>query len=251
MISRSLALGAMIPVLASGFYLAATPARADLVLETETAQIGKKGQGNISNAFQVEKDADGKTYLTESQFEYGVNDRTEILIEPFFYEKQMPNGGPSTSGVGDLEVTLSYMVMTETANRPAILLAEKVKIPTATNRDIGTGKADFQSYVIVGKTIGGVEFNLNLGYEFVGKTDTADLKSQVIYDISADFPVGERTTLFAEAFGNTSPEYGVTSTNAVSVGAEYQISQHVNAFVAVGDDTDDRKVGRIGFNYGW
>ena len=154
-------------------------------------------------------------------------------------------------GIGDLEVTLSYMVLTETANRPAVLLAQKVKIPTATNRVIGTGKPDFQSYVIVGKTIGGVELNLNLGYEFIGKTDTADLKNQVIYDISADFPVGERTTFYVEAFGNTSPEYGVSSTNAISVGAEYQISQHVNAFVAVGDDTDDLKVGRIGFNYGW
>src|SRR5436190_14424680 len=195
----------MTPILASIFYFAATPAKADLVLETETAQIGMKGHGNLSNALQVERDKDGKTYLTETQFEYGINDRTELLVEPFFYEKQMPKGGDSTSGVGDVEVTLSYMIVTETANRPAILLAQKVKIPTATNRDIGTGKADFTSYAIIGKTWGPVELNINLGWEFVGKVSSAELKDQFIWDASLNFPVADRTTLFTEVFGNSTP----------------------------------------------
>lgn len=101
----------------------------------------------------------------------------------------MPKGGESSSGVGDVEVTYSYMIKKESGVWPAILLAQKVKIPTASNRDIGTGKFDYQSYAIIGKTWGAVELNINLGYEFVGKVDTADLKNQVIYDASLDFPV--------------------------------------------------------------
>lgn len=51
--SRHAAAGCLTIALASILCLAATPAKADLVLETETAQIGKKGQFNISNAFQI------------------------------------------------------------------------------------------------------------------------------------------------------------------------------------------------------
>ncbi len=236
--------------MASMVLLAATPARADLVLETETAQIGKTGEGNFSNAIQVESNSDGKVYLTETQWEYGINDKTEILIEPFFYERQVPKSGPTVSGRGDVEITLSYMIVTESPTRPTILLAQKVKLPTATN-DIGTGKADYTSYVIVGKTFGRVHVNLNFGYEFVGKVSTADLKDQVIYDASVDVPVGPRTTLFVEGYGNTSPETGTRSTNALSAGVEYRLTPHVNVFAAGGDDTDRQGFGRIGLNYGW
>lgn len=229
----------------------ATQAHADLVLETETAQMGKKGEGNVSNAFQVERDRDGVTYLTESQYEVGLSDRSELLIEPFFYERQNPKVGPSVQGVGDLEITYSWIALPETASRPAIILAQKIKVPTATNRDIGTGKVDAQSYVIIGKTWGAVELNINLGYEFIGKVQTTHLRDQFIYDASLDFPVAPKLTLFVEGYGNTTPEIGVKGTQAISFGAEYQLTRHVNAFVAVADDTDDLKIGRIGLNYGW
>jgi predicted porin len=242
---------AALPIAASVFLGFATPAKADLVLETETAQLGKKGHGNLSNALQFEKDKDGNIFLTETQLEYALTDRSEILIEPFFYELQKPSAGPKVHGVGDIEVTYSYLLVPETGSRPALIIAEKVKLPTATNRDIGTGKFDSTTYVIIGKTWGEVELNLNLGYEVVGKTSTADLKNQVIYDLSLDFPVAERTRLFAEAYGNTRPETGIKSTQAVSVGAEYQLTKHANVFAAVADDTDNLKIARIGLNYGW
>lgn len=247
---RIAAVGCLAPLVAALICGIATPARADLVLETETAQIGKKGEGNLSNALQIERDSGGKTYLTETQLEYGINDKTEILIEPFFYEKQFPKGGPSVQGMGDVEVTLSYMVITENGMRPAFLIAQKIKFPTATH-DIGTGKADYTSYVIIGKTWGEVQLNINLGYQFTGKIASADLKNQFIWDASLDFPVAPKTRLYAEAFGNSSPESGVKATQAVSFGVERQLTKHVNVFTAVGDDTDHVKVGRIGLNYGW
>ena len=154
-------------------------------------------------------------------------------------------------GLGDLEVTYSWVALPETAHRPAIVLAQKIKIPTATNRDIGTGRFDAQSYVIIGKSWGPVHLNVNLGYLFVGRVPTAQLRDQFVYDASLDFPVSPRLTLFVEGYGNTSPEVGVAGSQAISVGAEYQLTRHVNAFVAVADDTNDLRIGRIGLNYGW
>lgn len=58
-------------------------------------------------------------------------------------------------------------------------------------------------------------------------------------------------TLFIEGYGNTSPEQGVKSTQAISFGSEYQLTRRTNAFFALGDDTDDQKFARIGLNYGF
>lgn len=85
---------------------------ADLVLETETAGLGKKGEGLLSAALQVEREKDGGTaYFTLNQFEYAITDRAEILIEPFFYEWDKPRNAPAFSGAGDLEITPSYMIV--------------------------------------------------------------------------------------------------------------------------------------------
>lgn len=36
-----------------------------------------------------------------------------------------------------------------------------------------------------------------------------------------------------------------------AVAAEYMITDHVNTFVSVGDDTDDLRAARFGVNYTW
>lgn len=229
----------------------ASQAWADLVLETETAQLGKQGEFNFSNALQSEQDHDGRALLTETQYEYGVNDRTEILIEPFFYERDTPKAGRATSGVGDVEVTGSYIAVTETASRPALVIAQKIKLPTASNDAIGSGKVDAQSYVIIGKTWGDVHLNANLGYEYIGKVHGDDLKDQGIYDLSLDLPIAERTTFFVEGFGNTAAAKGESGTQAAGAGLEYQFTRTVNGFVAAARDTDHVTTLRFGLNYGF
>ena len=120
----------------------AMPLHADTVLETETAELGKKGDMLISNSVQFERERDGsRTVFTLTQFEYAITDRAEILIEPFFQEWVKPKGGTSFHGMGDLEITPSYMIVLDDEKgwRPAVVLAFKVKVPTAKNRDIGSG----------------------------------------------------------------------------------------------------------------
>src|SRR5258707_554163 len=127
--------------------LSVSAVRADLVLETETAQLGKKGTIGTSAAVQFEHDRDGSTrWLTLNQFEYAITDRAELLIEPFFYEYDKPHGDKDFSGLGDLEITPSYMVVEEQEYFPALVLSLKVKVPTASNLNIGTRKYDFYPF---------------------------------------------------------------------------------------------------------
>jgi hypothetical protein len=225
--------------------------RADLVLETETAYLGKKGEGTFGNAVQFERDKDGLTILTLTALEYAPTDDVEILFEPFFYEEQHPKGGPVVSGQGDTELTFSYRIVDEGKIMPAVVLAAKVKLPTATNAEIGTRRADYTGYLILGKTIDGWEFNANAAVETFGSPAGSDFKNQFIYDFSVTHSISEKWTGYAEVFGNTSPEAGVRGTFSGAVGAEYQLSEHVNSFVSLGLDTDHLTVVRMGVNYTW
>jgi len=224
---------------------------ADLVLETETTELGKQGDCLISTALQVERASDGGTaYFTLNQFEYGITDRSEILIEPFFYEWNRPKDGPAYSGVGDLEISPSYLMVLDDPNSwiPAAAAAFKLKVPTATNRNIGTGEFDYQPYIILGKTIGPWICNANFGYDFVTSPKDEPLNNQFIYDFSVQRNVTDRLGLYAEIFGNSSPASGEKGTFAGAIAAEYKFNEHFNVFTSLGYDTDHVVTLRSGFN---
>lgn len=234
-------------VLLAGAFLAA-PARADTVLETETAELGHKGEWLISNSVQFERAPDGRGGFTLFQYEYAFSDRAELLIEPFFQEWSIPKDGPRIHGAGDLEITPSYMVSLEGARAPAVVLALKIKVPTARNPEIGTQKFDYYPYVILGKHVGNWILNANFGVDFIGRVDGEDLRNQGIWDFSAERVVSDKLSLYGEVFGNTSPARGQKGTVAGAVAMEYQSSPHFNWFVSVGYDSDQLFNIRPGFN---
>ncbi len=226
------------------------PLHADTVLETETAELGRKGEGLFSFSVQFEKDKDGNTtQFTLTQLEYALSDRAEILIEPFFQEWDQPKGAKRFHGAGDLEITPSYMIVLEKPYIPAIVLAFKLKVPTARNRDIGTGKYDYLPYIIFGKTYGKWVFNVNIGYNFITSPSKDEhLNNQFIYDFSVERKITDKWSIFAEVFANSSPASGSRGTFSGAIATEYQFGNHFNAFVSVGYDTDRLFNVRPGFN---
>lgn len=133
-----------------------------------------------------------ETIFTLNQYEYAFSDRAEFLIEPFFYEWGRPKGERRFQGTGDLEITPSYMVHLETGATPAVVLAFKLKVPTASNRAIGTRKFDYYPYVILGKKCGNWIFNANFGYDFITSPSDGPLKNQWMYDLSAERVITEK-----------------------------------------------------------
>lgn len=131
---------------------------------------------------------------------------------------------------------------------PAALLAFKLKVPTATNRDIGTGEFDYQPYIILGKTFDKWVFNINLGYDFVTSPKDEPLRNQLIYDFSTEYKITEKLSVFAEIFGNSSPAVGEKSTFAGALATEYRFTKHFSAYLSVGYDTDQLLAIRPGFN---
>jgi len=223
---------------------------ADLVLETETAELGKQGHVALSAGVQFEREKDGsQTAFTLNQFEYAITDRAEMLIEPFFYEWSKPADGPLVQGIGDLEITPSYMVLLEKPYAPAIVLAFKLKVPTATNRDIGTGKCDYQPYVIFGKKFGHWILNANFGYDFVTSPGDEPLRNQFIYDFSVEREITEQWSVYAEVFANSTPAVGVNGTFSGAIATEFRFTKNFNVFVSVGYDSDGLFNVRPGINF--
>lgn len=227
-----------------------TAGRADLVLETETAELGKKGTLGISAGVQFERERDGSTTIfTLNQFEYAITDRAEILIEPFFYEWDRPKDDAHFGGMGDLEITPSYMIVVEKPSVPAIVLAFKLKVPTGRMPEISTGKYDYLPYIILGKTWGKWVFNANFGYNFITSPSADEpLKNQFIYDFSAEYKLTDRWSVFGEIFANSSPALGQRGTFSGALATEFQFTKHFNAFISVGYDSDHLFNVRPGFN---
>ena len=69
--------------------------------------------------------------------------------------------------------------------------------------------------------------------------------------MSAEYPLSRDWTLYAEVFGDTIPANMADGTISGAVAAEYRITEHVNTFVSIGDDSDELKAARFGVNYTW
>lgn len=223
--------------------LLAPSAHADTAIETETAQIGHQGEIGISNSLEFEKATDGKAMGTLSQVEYGITDRSEILIEPFFQVWEFPDDGPSVHGMGDLELTPSYEFLLEDGWVPALLAAFKLKVPTGSKKlSDSTGKFDYYPYLILGQHLGGWILNANLGVDFITPPKGSGMDHQLVWDVEFERQFFGSLTWFIEGYTD---ESGVA---AGSTALEYAFNDTINAFVAFSYDAEKAVIVRPGFN---
>lgn len=116
--------------------------RADLSLETETARMLAVGQMEYSAAGEYQHSKEGGEFAPPLAFEIGLHPRLNLLVEPTPVVWISHKNTPAIHGIGDTEVTTTYLLRDESGNVPAFALAGEVKLPTAPNRSIGTGQVD-------------------------------------------------------------------------------------------------------------
>jgi len=229
-------------IMPAGIFMVTSTAFANTAIETETAQIGKQGELGISQSIEYAKAKDGNAGSTLTQIEYGISDRSELLIEPFLYQWEAPKGEKKEEGTGDLEITPSYMVVIEDGWVPAILVATKVKVPLGSKNVGGTGEYDYMPYLIFGQHAGGWTFNANIGENFAAKEESNGYGHTLVWDLEAEREIAPKLTGFYEVF---SAEDGIKS---VSTALQYQVAKNANIFLAVSYNEDDEAVIRPGFN---
>lgn len=176
--------------------------KAQAPLETEPARPLKKGVAEIQTFFEYQFSKEGKEIAAPFAFEYGITDRLTILVEPVFYTSIRPKVGRRATGLGDLEITLAYLVAKENKRRPAFSIAGEWKIPTTKNPLIGTGKNDFAAYIYASKRIGKFETNANVGYTFVGKPRNFTVSNTLNLAFSAEYLATKRFSVLGEFLVN-------------------------------------------------
>ena len=191
------------------------PARAQ-ILETETARQLPRGQIELGAGYEFQHSKEGNEIATPIAFELGVTNRLGLLIEPVPYTAIRPKSGPSATGLGDLELTMSYLIRPESPRFPAVALAAEEKIPTARNNLIGTGKADHTAYLIASKMLGRFDNHLNVGYTVVGSPKGQSLQNRVSAAVATEFAVTATTLLYGEVLGSTSTGGGEGATGSTT-----------------------------------
>ena len=191
-------------------------------LETETARLLVRKAVKFGANFEYQRSADGRERALPMFFEYGVTSTTELVIEPVFYTSIRPKVGSGATGAGDLEITLVQQLFGETASRPAFAIAGEVKVPTARNVLIGTGRTDFAGYLIASKRFGRLDTHVNLGYTVVGKPVGAPLRNIANFAVAGMYDLGRRAKLYGEVLANTAATIGAaeTSTTPEAAGGE-------------------------------
>ena len=209
---RRARVGAALVLLAGGTEV---PAAAQ-ILETETARPLGRNVWEVSGNFEYQVSSEGHESSVPFAVEYGLTDRLELLAEPVAYTAIRPKAGARATGIGDLEVTTTWLARRETARTPALALAGELKFPTAKNSLIGTGKTDAAFYLIGSRRRGSLDTHANISYTIVGRPAGASLKNIWGGALGAELALGQdgSNALFGEVLGNTAsasnPDPGTT-----------------------------------------
>jgi hypothetical protein len=227
-------------------------------LETETARLLPAGAFKVANNVEFQRSSDGTETAIPLAFEAGITNRLELLVEPVVYTRVAPKAGPRASGLGDLEMTLTLGVRRETPRGPALAIAGEVKVPTARNVLIGTGRTDVAGYLIASKRFGRVDVHTNLGYTVVGRPAGLALDNILHGAVAAVFYVTPHTHLFTEVLASTSaapngvPESPTAPEVAAgeivgTIGVAHQVFGGLLLAVSVSDDNRGAVLFRPGF----
>lgn len=237
------------------------------LLETETARPLGRGVWEVSGNFEYQVSSEGNESAVPFAVEYGLTDRIELLAEPVAWTAISPKTGSHATGVGDLEMTLTWLARAETARTPAFALAGELKVPTARNTLIGTGKTDAAFYLIGSRRRGLLDTHANLSYTIVGRPAGANLKNIFGVALGAELSLGANGTnaVFGEVLGNTAsasnPEpgtgtgSGTTTPEApagevsATVGAAHYFVNGLRASLGLSVDNNGAVLFRPGLTY--
>ena len=191
-------------------------------LETETARLPKQGHGNAQAVYEYQWSGAGRESAVPLAFEYGILNRLEIAVEPVIHTSIRPKTGPSATGFGDTEVTLTYLLANETRRYPAFAIASEIKFPTTHDPLIGTGGTDFRIVGIASKRLGPLDLHANLGYTVVGTGSIGAYGNNfdvIDYAVAAEYDLAPMVALVTEVLGTVSAGGGESTPGAAQEAA--------------------------------
>src|SRR6266513_84388 len=104
------------------------------LMETEQSEPLVPGQVHVEAGLEWQVASHGSEISCPIGAEFGINKHLTLLVEPIAFKRIHTDSGTSASGIGDMEVTLFYQVVSQKKALPSISLLGQIKVPTAKNR---------------------------------------------------------------------------------------------------------------------
>ena len=183
-------------------------------------------------AYQLTKTKDGRTgAMPQIEYNYGPVPDVQVGITiPYGFSS--PGLGKSTTGIGDIGLSLKYRFMLESDNSPMVAIFPVLITHTGDNRKgLGVGGAQLFLPIWIQKRWGEWQSYGGGGYWI---SHAPDIKNHwfagwlVQKDISAQFTVG------GEIFHTTEQTNGQGSSTGFNVGGYYNFDEHNHLLYSVG-----------------
>jgi len=171
--------------------------------ETETARVLPVGVAAAGVGIEFQTSGEGTETALPTIVEGGIANRLELIVEQIALTAIRPKAGAKATGIGDLEVTLLGLALSEQPNVPAVAFAAEVKAPTARNQLIGTKAADYTAYLVLSKRFGQLDLHANASYSLIGKPPGVPAVDNVFgFGVLARYYLG-KADVYAEVLGHS------------------------------------------------
>ena len=146
-----------------------------------------------------------------------------------------PARSTTESGLGDVLLKASVVVVEERDFIPEITPYLKIKFPTAdADRGLGTGEYDETLGVDLSKRLIDALFGyLTLAYTFIGDPPGTDFRNSFGWSVGAAYAVIQPLSLFAFLEGSTAIARGQEDPVELRVGAEFRVTKWLKLTGAV------------------
>ena len=176
--------------------------------------------------------AGGKSVaLPAFEYNYGILPETQFhLVVP--YAESIPRGGPSASGIGDVEVGIKFRLFDETADRPQVGIFPMAELPTGAARaGLGNGRTWWRLPIWAQKTLGPWVTYGGGGYVV---NHAPGQRSYAFAGWLVQRDVGPKWTLGAELFDQGADVVAGRGRTILNVGGYYNFTPTFNLLFSAG-----------------
>ncbi len=185
----------------------------------------------IGSGFEYDSDGEQSELGLPFLLEYSPLAKLTLALEPSYTSIHTKAGG-ALSGFGDLETAATVGIVPERRNRPETSMIAAVKWPTAANREVGTGYADYTVGALASKSYVQADVELSVSYTLVGHpagvrgSNSHEVSLAIERDLTPRLDLlGELVTGGGGAFGASTP--GGRESEG-TLGLAYQLTERLN-----------------------
>jgi hypothetical protein len=170
----------------------------------DPADIQKVGVLQLEFGLDASFDAEGfrNQQTTPLRLRFAAASRLLFAFQIEAVKSQLDPTGRRMTGVGDTELSLQFVALRQSDNRPTIAFAYYSKTPTGSEKKgLGSGRAAHRVALLVGKHLHGIDLEFNAAYLNVGRKDIDRRADGGLFALALDHKFGDHFGVTGEVAG--------------------------------------------------